>query len=131
MITHVKLDLVGHSVISEIDQENFYRGAGKDTRCTGSSSKKRIFYAIRRHIVIHPNPNAHGVDLGRVMEVDDHLTNHLVVRNIEVDVVVGAQPGGAPVDLHDFSEALAYLQPVAYFVRSIDLQGDAGNDPAE
>jgi hypothetical protein len=30
-------------------------------------------------------------------------------RNIEVNAVIGAQAGGAPVDLHDFGEAFTYL----------------------
>ncbi len=46
---------------------------------------------------------------GRVMEIDDGGANDLVVRDVEIDVVVGAEPGGTPVDLHHFSEAVADL----------------------
>ena len=65
------------------------------------------------------------------MQIDDRLPDDLVIRNVEINVVVGAQAGGAPVDLHDFGEAIAHLQPVAHFVGPADLQRDAGNNSAE
>ena len=57
-----------------------------------------------------------------VMKVDDRLPDDLVVGNVEINGVIGAQTGGAPVDLHHFGEAIADLQPVADLVGPADLQ---------
>src|ERR1700730_14653817 len=101
------------------------------TSRTLGGAAERIFHAVRRNIVIDPHANAHGVDLSRVMEIDDGGANDLVVRNIEINVVVRAQAGGSPVDLHHFGESISHLQPVAPFVRPVNLDRHAGNDSAE
>ena len=71
------------------------------------------------------------MDLGGVMKIDDRGANDLVVGNIEVDVVVCAQPGRAPIDLHDFGKVVADMEPIPDLVGLVDLQRDAGNDAAE
>jgi hypothetical protein len=55
------------------------------------------------------------------MEIDDLVAHHLVVWDIEINVIVRAQPGGTPVDLTHFRVGLADLQPVADLVGPIDL----------
>src|SRR4051794_34862647 len=62
------------------------------------------------------------------MEVDDLVAHHLVVRDVEIDVVVGAEPGGTPVDLTHLPIGVAHLQPVADLVGPIDLNRYAPND---
>src|SRR5205823_8799849 len=65
------------------------------------------------------------------MQIDDGLPDNFVVWNVEVDTVVSTQTSGAPVDLHDFGEAFANLQPVAHPKGPANLQLDAGDDSAE
>src|SRR5205085_8359875 len=65
------------------------------------------------------------------MKINDDLPNDLVVRDVEIDIVVSAQPGGTPVDLHHFGETFADLEPVTDFVWSADLQRNAGDNAAE
>src|SRR6202040_132832 len=131
VVAHVELDLIGDGVIGKIDQENFDGRIGQDTVGRLGGASERVFHAIGRSVVIDPDANTHGVDLGRVMEIDDGGPNDLVVRNIEINVVVRAQAGGSPVDLHHFGESISHLQPVAHFVRPVDLDRHAGNDSAE
>ena len=50
------------------------------------------------------------------MEIDDLVTHHLVIRDVEINVVVRAKPGGTPVDLLYFGIPFAHLQPVADLV---------------
>src|SRR5207302_853830 len=52
-------------------------------------------------------------------------------RDVEINPVVGAQPGGTPVDLHDLGETVLDMEPVADLVRFADLEGDARDDAAE
>ena len=65
------------------------------------------------------------------MEIDDLVANHLVVRDVEINVVIGAQPSRTPVDLPHFGKALAHLQPVADLVRPVNLNRYAADDPSE
>src|SRR5207248_10501879 len=67
----------------------------------------------------------------RVMGIDNRSAGDRVVRNVEVSPVVGSEPRRAPVDFHDFGEAVLDVEPVAHFVRPADLQRDAGDDSAE
>src|SRR5690348_9597903 len=68
------------------------------------------------------------MDLGGIMEIDDGVANHLVVRNVEVNGVIGAQSSRTPIDLHHLSKTLTYLQPVADFVWTINLDRYATNN---
>ena len=92
---------------------------------------ERVLHPIRRDVVIDAHPQPHGVDLGRVMEVDDRVARDLVVRDVEINAVVGPEPGRAPVDLHHFGVALLDVEPVADLVGLADLERDAGDDAAE
>ena len=65
------------------------------------------------------------------MEIDDRVARDLVVRDVEINPVVGAQPGGTPVDLHDLGEAVLDMEPITDLVRFADLERDAGDNPAE
>ena len=67
----------------------------------------------------------------RVGEIGDGRADDRFVRDVEVDVVVRAQAGGAPVDLDDLGVLALHLQPVARLERLADLQRDAGDDVAE
>ncbi len=90
MVAHVVLDLVGDSVIAEIDQENLHRRLCEDVLRALGRPGQSIPDDIRRDVVIDPHPDPHGMDLSRVMQIDDHVADHLVVRDVEVDVVVCA-----------------------------------------
>ncbi len=65
------------------------------------------------------------------MEIDDLVANHLVIRDVEINVVIRTQPRRTPVNLHHFGKALAHLQPVADFVGPVNLDRYAANDPSE
>src|SRR5260370_180385 len=65
------------------------------------------------------------------MQVNDRALDDLVVRNVEINGIVGAQPRGTPVDFPDLGETVAYLEPVADFVGTIDLERHAGDDAAK
>ena len=82
-------------------------------------------------MVIDPHPDTHGVQIRRIVQINDGRADDLVIRNIEVNVVVRAQTRRAPVDLHDLGKAFADLEPIARFVGLIDLQRHAGDDTAE
>src|SRR6185436_11031240 len=128
VITHVEFDLIGHGVIGEIDQEHLYRRIGENVFGSLRSPPQRIFYAVGWHSVIDTHPDAHGVDLGGIMQINDLVTHHLVVRDIEINVVVRAKPGGTPVDLTHFAVGVANLQPVTDLIWPIDLDRYAAND---
>src|SRR4030095_12944710 len=81
--------------------------------------------------VFNSNANPHGVDFCRIMEIDDLVAHHLVVWDIEINVIVRAQPGGTPVDLTHFRVGLADLQPVADLVGPIYLDCYASDDPGK
>ena len=118
-------------MIGEIDQENSYRWIRKNVFRALSGTTQDIFYDVGRDVVIDPHADAHGMDLRRVMQVDDGLANHLVVRNIEINGVVGAEPSRAPVDFAHLGIRFANLQPIAHLVRPIDLDRHPSNDAAE
>src|ERR1041385_9137354 len=104
MIPHEVLDLVDHGGVGKVDQKHFHRGIGNNIFCALSSTRQRVLYSIGWVLVLNPNANPHSVDLGRVMEIDDLVTHHLVVRDIEIDVVVCASTSGTPVDLPYFGK---------------------------
>ena len=58
----------------------------------------------------------------RVTKIDDSVLDDLAVRNVEINVVVGAEPRGAPVDLAHFAVGIAKLQPVADLIGAVNLQ---------
>src|SRR5262249_34905048 len=128
VITHVEFDLVGHCEIGEINQEDSYRRIRENVLAPLRSPPERILHAVGRHGVIDTDPNAHGVDLGGVMQINDLVAYHLVVRDIEINVVVRAKPGGTPVDLTHFAVGVTHLQPITDLVRPIDLDRYATND---
>src|SRR5438105_13143808 len=113
MIAHVKLDLVDDGVIGEIDEKDFRWRISKNELGVPGCSHERILNAIGRDFVVDANANSHRMYLGGVVQIDDGLPDDLAVWNVEVNAVVGAQTGGAPVDLHVFGKALADLSPVA------------------
>src|SRR5215471_5625527 len=65
------------------------------------------------------------------MEINDRALDDFVIRDVEINGVVGAQPRGTPVDLADLAVGVADLQPVADLVRAIYLQRHASDDSAE
>ena len=131
MIAHVEFDLIDDSVIAEIDEKDFWRRISQHELSVSGCAHERILNAIGWGFVVDANANPHRVHLSRVMQVDDGFPDDFVVWNVEVNTVVCTQAGGAPVDLHDFGEAIAHLQPVAYLVGPANLQRDAGKDSAE
>ena len=52
---------------------------------------------------LHGHLQAHGMERGWIVQIDDGLLGNLVIGHVQEDVVIGAQAGGAPVDFHDFS----------------------------
>ena len=131
VIAHIKLDFVGQGVIAEIDQEDFNRRFLEDFVSAAGSSLEHIFNLVRRHAVIYPDADAHGVHFRRIMQIGDGLPGELVIRDVEVDPVVGAKADRAPVDFHDLGVSDPDLQPVTDAEGSIDLKRSAGNDPPE
>ena len=71
------------------------------------------------------------MDLSRIMQINDLVAHHLVVRDVEINVVVRAEPRGTPVDLTHFGVSVAHLQPVTDLVGPINLNRYAANDPGE
>jgi len=57
------------------------------------------------------------MDFGRIMQVNDRGLDDLVIRNVEINGVVGAEPRGAPVDLADFAVSFSKLSTSPDFVR--------------
>src|SRR6266496_3217946 len=128
---NVVVDLVDHGEIGEIYQEYSYLRLSQNSGGRGGRSKKGIFHAIGWILVFNSNANAHGMDLRWVMKVDDGVANHLVVRDIEINGVIRAQPRRAPVNFHYFGKALAHLQPVADLVGPIQLDRNASDNPGK
>src|SRR5262249_40024635 len=64
-------------------------------------------------------------------QINDLVAHHLVVRDVEINVVVRTKPGGTPVDFTHLTEGVAHLQPVADLVWPIDLDRYAANDPSK
>jgi hypothetical protein len=58
------------------------------------------------------------------VEIDDRVPRDLIIRDVEVNPVIGPEPGGTPVDLHHFREPVLDLKPVADFVGLADLERD-------
>src|SRR6266853_3333446 len=131
MIAHVELDLVDDSELGEIDQKDFYFWLCQDTVCAGGRAKERIFHTIGSVLILDPDANPHRMDFRWIVKIDDRMANHLVVRDIEINAVVCAQPRRAPVNLHYFGKALAHLQPVTDFVGPVNLDRYAADDPGK
>src|SRR6266550_3789684 len=121
MIAHVILDLVDHGGIGKIDEKNFYLRFGENALRTGGPSDKRILHAIGWVLILDSDANTHRMDVRWVMEIDDGVANHLVVRDVQIDGVIGAQARRPPVNLHHFGKALAYLQPVTDLIGPVNL----------
>src|SRR5215472_17287821 len=68
------------------------------------------------------------MDLGRIMQINDLVAHHLVVRDVEINVVVRTKPGGTPVDFTHLTEGVADLQPITDLIWPIDLDRYATND---
>ena len=131
MVAHVVFDLVDHGVIGEVDQKHPYRRIGNNVFGPLRGPPEHIFHPIWWHTIIDAHPDAHGVDLSRIMQINNLMAHHLVVRDVEINVVVRAEPGGPPVDLTHFGEALPYLQPVTDLIGPINLNGYSANDSGE
>src|SRR6266516_6629667 len=71
------------------------------------------------------------MDFGRVVEINDGVTNHLIFQYVEINGVIGAQSCRTTVDLHHLGKTVADLQPVADFVRAINLNRYAADDAGE
>jgi len=93
MIAHVELDLVDHSEIGEIDQKDFYFWLSRTPSAEDAARKSASFTRIGSVFVLDPDANSHRMDFGWIVEVDNLVANHLVVRDIEINAVIGAQPG--------------------------------------
>ena len=109
VVPHVVLDLVDHGVIGKIDQKNFYFRLCQNVFSRKGCPEQCILYHIGWVFIFNSNANPHGVNFGRIVEIHDLVAHHLVVRDIEINVVVGAESRGAPVNLHDLGEPFAYL----------------------
>src|SRR6266568_5321752 len=131
MIAHVILDLVDHGGIGKIDQKDFYFWLRQNTLGRGGRSEKRILHAIGWVLILDSDANPHRMDVRWVMEIDDGVANHLVVRDVQINGVIGAQARRPPVNLHHFGKALAYLQPVTDFVGPVNLDRYSADDPGK
>src|SRR5438552_4531818 len=131
MIAHVELDLVDDSEIGEIDQKDFYFWLRQDTVCAGGRTKERILNAIGSVLILDPDANPHRMDFRWIVKIDERMVDHLVVRDVEINAVVCAQPRRAPVNFHYFGEALADLQPVADFIRPVNLDLYSAYNPGK
>ena len=88
-------------------------------------ARERVSHAVGRHAVLGIDLQTHEMHPVRVTEIDDSVLDDLAVRNVEINVIVGAEPRGAPVDLAHFAVGIAKLQPVADLVGLADLERDA------
>ena len=131
VIAHVVFDLVDHGVIGKVDQEHSHRGIGNNVFGALRRTRERFFDEIGWVLVFNANTNPHGVKFRRVMEIDDLVAHHLVVRNVEVNVVIRTQASGTPVDLAHFGVGVAHLQPVPKLVGPVNLNRDAADDSGE
>src|SRR5262249_38970227 len=71
------------------------------------------------------------MDLGGIMQINNLVAHHLVVRDVEINVVVCAEPGRTPVDLTHFAVGVAHLQPITELIRPIELDRNATDNPGE
>ena len=131
VIAHVEFDLVRHGIIGEVDQEHPNRGIGQDVFGPLRGTSERIFHPIWRYTVIDAYPDPHGVDFSRIVQINDLVAHHLVVGDIEINVVVRAKPGGTPVDLTHFAVGVAHLQPITDLKWPINLDRYAADDSGE
>src|SRR5262249_27175954 len=102
-----------------------------DARCLNSCVHKRVFYTVGRHALLCIDLQTHEMRSVGVTEIDDLVTHHLVVGDIETNFVVRAEPRGTPVDLTHLGIGLAYLQPITEFVGPIELDRYTTDDPGE
>ncbi len=71
VISHRELDLVSHGRLREIDHKNPDWAGSAPPLPRSSRAKERVFYPIGRNVVVDSHPDAHRMDLRRVMEIDD------------------------------------------------------------
>ena len=62
MVAHIELDLVDHSGLGKIDQENSHFWLWQDAVSRGCGAEKRILHAIWAVFILHSNANPHRVD---------------------------------------------------------------------
>ena len=117
--------------IAEILQKNLRRRLCQYPRRLGCSAKERVLHSIWRRAVVGSDIDPHRVQRGRIMQIDDGLLDDLVVRQLEIDPVIRAQPGRSPIDFDHLSELVADLEPIAQFIRRPDLKRHAREDTAE
>ena len=121
VIAHIEFDLVDHSELGKIDQKNFDLWFRQDTLRCRRCLAERVLHAVRCILILDSNANPHRMDFGWIVKIDDGVAHHLVVWDVQINPVIGAQPGRAPVNLHYFGKALAHLQPVADLVGPVNL----------
>ena len=131
VIAHVEFDLIGHGVIGEVDQEHFDRRIRNNVFSALRGAPQRVFHKVGWVLVFNANTNPHGMDLGRIVQIDDLVAHHLVVRDVEINVVVGTQPRGTPVDLTHLGVRVAHLQPVPELVGPVNVNRYAADDSGE
>ena len=131
LIHEPELDFVFDGRVAKVFQKDFGTGFRRDAFGVGNGVQQNILHARRGCRVINSHRDAHGMLFGRAVEVDDGFAGHFAVRNFDADVVVGDEPGGAPVDFHDLGETVVDAQPVALDVRFANLDGHAGDDVAD
>ena len=68
------------------------------------------------------------MDFCGIVEINDLVAHHLVVWDVQINVVVRAEPRGTPVDLTHFRVDVADLQPVAEFIGPVNLDRYAADD---
>ena len=131
VIAHVELDLVDHSEIGKIDEKNFYRRIRQNVARALCSAHQRVFHAIGWILIFNSYANAHRVDFGRIVQIDDLVANHLVVWDVEINIVIRTEPSGTPVDLAHFGVGVAYLQPITDLIGPINLDRYAADNPGK
>src|SRR4029453_1308097 len=131
VIAHVKIDLVNHSEIGKIDEKNFYRRIRQNVARALCSAPQPVFHAIGLILIFNSYANAHRVDFGRIVQIDDLVANHLVVWDVEINVVIRTEPSGTPVDLAHFGVGVAYLQPIPDLIGPINLDRYAADNPGK
>ena len=130
-VIHRELDLVEDGGVAEVLEEDLHGRGREHAGGAGGGAHHAVFDEVWRCAVVEADGDAHGVLARRVGEIRDGGADDRLVRDVEVDVVVGAQPGGAPVHLDDFGVLLVHDEPVAGLEGLADLERDAGDDIGE
>src|SRR5215831_2891928 len=128
---HRELDLINDRRFAVFTHVNLWRRVLLHAGHLNGGEHERIFHTVGRRTVLGVDVQTHEMRPDRVTEIGDGVLDHLIVRNIKVDVVVGAKPRGTPVDLTHLAVGVAHLQPITELVGPIKLDRYAADDPGE